>query len=312
MPFPYSDDNKRYHTVNYYLKHRFGKKVAKLPLNGGFTCPNRDGTCGFGGCTYCSGSASGDFAGDPALSVTAQLSQMKKIYEQKWPNSLFIPYFQAGSGTYAPVPRLRNLYEEALSFPDVVGLSVATRPDCLPDEVLDLLEEFSRRTFLTVELGLQTVHDQTAAAIHRGHDLSCFVEGCRKLSRRNIPFCVHIINGLPGETEEMMLETARFVGRLRPFAVKIHLLHLLRGTVMGEEYLKNPFPLMEKEQYVSLVCEQLRVLPPETVVERVTGDGDRKALIGPMWSLRKREVLNAIDQKMAQLDAMQGDRFSQS
>ena len=308
MKFPYSDDNKRYHTLNYYLKHRFGKRVTKLPLNGGFTCPNRDGTCGFGGCTYCSGAASGDFAADPALSVREQMMQMKAVYHQKWPDSLFIPYFQAGTGTYAPVETLRRMYEEALSFPNVVGLAIATRPDCLPDEVLALLEELSRRTFLTVELGLQTVHDQTAKRINRGHDLSKFVEGYEKLTARGIPVCVHIINGLPGETEEMMLESARFVADLHPFAVKIHLLHLLRGTAMGRQYEAEPFPLMEKDQYVSVVCQQLRLMPPETVIQRLTGDGDRHQLMGPMWSLRKREVLNAIDQKMAQLNAVQGDR----
>lgn len=309
--FLYSDDNKRYHTWNYYLRHRYGKKVCKIPLNAGFSCPNRDGTCGVGGCTYCSGLQSGDFGGDPACSIETQFAQMKAIFDQKWPGSCYIAYFQAGTNTYAPVNVLRKTFEPALALPGVVGLSVATRADCLPKPVLDYLEELSRRTDLTVELGLQTVHDQTARLINRGHDYHTFLRGYGELTRRGIPVCIHLINGLPGEDLDMMLQSVRQVAALRPFAVKLHLLHLLRETPLAAQYKAHPFPLLKKDEYVRLICDQLELLPPQTVIQRLTGDGDRRALIGPLWSLRKREVLNAIDQEMVRRDTVQGARFFQ-
>lgn len=307
--FPYSDDNKRYHTWNYYLRHRYGQKVCKIPLNAGLGCPNRDGTCGREGCSFCSGVLSGDFGGDPALDLARQFGQMSALMGKKWPGALFIAYFQAGTNTYAPVSLLREKWEQALTFPGVVGLSVATRADCLPDPVLDYLEELSTRTDLIVELGLQSVHEQTARRIGRGHDYPAFLSGYQALRRRGIPVCVHLINGLPGENREMMLESVRQVAALDPFGVKLHLLHLLKGTPLAKEYEKSPFPLLEKEDYVSLICEQLSLLPPHTVIQRLTGDGDRALLVGPMWSLRKREVLNAIDGEMARRNAYQGDGF---
>lgn len=308
--FPYSDDNKRYHTWNYYLRRRYGQKVCKIPLNAGFGCPNRDGTCGKSGCSFCSGLLSGDFGGNPALDLSTQFESVRQEMDKKWPGARYLAYFQAGTNTYAPVQVLREKFEEALSFPGVVGLSVATRADCLPDPVLDLLEELSKKTDLWVELGLQSVHDQTGQRIGRGHDYAAFLSGYEALKSRGIAVCVHLINGLPGESRDMMLESVRQVGALRPFAVKLHLLHLLKGTPLAKEYEKAPFPLLEKEAYVSLVCDQLSLLPPETVIQRLTGDGDRAQLLGPLWSVRKREVLNAIDQEMARRNAYQGDHFA--
>ncbi len=308
--FSYSSDNKRYHTWSYYLRQKYGQKVCKIPLNAGFSCPNRDGTCGSGGCSFCSGNRGGDFGGDPALSIPEQFFGMREIFAKKWPESLSIAYFQAGTNTYAPMPVLREKFEAALALPGVVGLSIATRADCLPPPVLDYLADLARRTDLTVELGLQTVHDQTARQINRGHDYAAFLAGYRALTDRSIPVCVHLINGLPGETEEMMRQSVRQVAALRPFAVKLHLLHLLRGTDLAAQYETAPFPLLEKEAYVRLICDQLELLPPETVIQRLTGDGDRRSLIGPLWSVRKREVLNAIDRELSRRGTVQGARFS--
>lgn len=308
--FSYWDSNKRYHTWNDYLRQKYGQKVCKIPLNTGFSCPNRDGTCGTGGCTFCSGQKSGDFGGDPALSIPEQFVQMQAVFSKKWPHALYIAYFQAGTNTYAPPKVLREKFESALDLPGVVGLAVATRADCLSAPVLDVLADFARRTDLTVELGLQTVHDATARQINRGHDYAAFLAGYQALASRGIPVCIHLINGLPGESLEMMRQSARQVAALRPFAVKLHLLHLLQGTALAVQYWTSPFPLLEKEEYVQLVCDQLELLPPKTVIQRLTGDGDRRTLIGPLWSLRKREVLNAIDREMARRDTVQGALYT--
>lgn len=311
-PFPFSDDNKRYHTWNYHLRHTFGEKVAKIPLDGGFTCPNIDGTKGTGGCTYCSGRGSGDFAGPRELDVVTQLQQGRRAMAHKWGEVKAIAYFQAFTNTYAPVERLRALFEPVLSEPGVVGLSVATRPDALPEEVVEYLAELNARTFLTVELGLQSVHDQTGRRINRGHTWAEFVEGYHKLADRGIRVCVHLIDGLPGEDRAMMLETARQVAALRPYSVKIHLLHLLRGTPMAREYGAEAFSLMSMEEYVQTVCDQLELLPPETVIQRVTGDGKKEDLIGPLWSLKKFVVINEIDKELYRRGSVQGIRFGQT
>ena len=303
--FQYSIDNKRYRTMNAYLRQRFGGKVFKISLNGGFTCPNRDGTKGFGGCSYCSVSRSGDFAGDPRESIPAQFAGEKARMEKKWQGK-YIAYFQAGTNTYAPLSQLKALYEEALAQEGVVGLSLSTRPDCLAEDVLDYLTELAGRTCLTVELGLQTVHDATAVRIRRGHTYRKFVEGYRRLRDRGILTGIHIINGLPGETPDMMLETARAVAELNPHSLKIHLLHVLEGTLLAEEYGRGEFPLLTLEEYVRIVCDQLELLPPEVVLQRLTGDGNRSTLIGPLWSLKKRTVLNEIDKELARRDTWQG------
>lgn len=309
-PFPYSADNKRYYTWNHYLRQTFGGKVCKVSLDGGFTCPNIDGTKGVGGCSYCSGRGSGDFAGDPALSLPQQLAQGAARLSGKWPDARYIAYFQAHTNTYAPLSSLRQRLESVLGCPGVVGLSVATRGDCLPEEVADYLAQLSQRTWLMVELGLQTVHEDTARRINRCHSYPEFLEGYRRLTQRGIPICIHIIDGLPGESREQMLDTVRAVAALEPHSVKIHLLHLLRGTPLGEAYLRAPFPLPGREEYVRLVCDQLELLPPRTVIQRLTGDGPRNSLIAPLWSLKKGEILNEIDKELFRRNSWQGKYFA--
>ena len=302
--FIYSDIGKRYHTYDYYLRKRFGRKVAKLPIDGGFTCPNRDGTKGRGGCAFCSGSGSGDFCAEGG--VTKQLEAQRAVMRAKWETDAFIPYFQAGTGTYAPLARLLPLWEEALRFPGAVGLSIATRPDCLPDDVCTALDALSRRTFLTVELGLQTINDGVAARMNRGHGFSEFREGYTKLRAHGIPVCVHVIDGLPGETETDMLKTASVLAAMKPEFVKIHLLHVLKDTPLAQLYADGGFEAMTKEDYVSTVVSQIELFPPETVFERVTGDGRGEDLIAPRWSRRKREALNAIAAEFRRRGTFQG------
>lgn len=308
-PFPYAVDNKRYRTWDYHLKEKFGGKVFKVSLDGGFSCPNIDGTCGKGGCTYCSYA----FRRQTPASLLEQFEAGKAMLHKKWPDAVgYIPYLQANTNTYAPLPELRAKYEILLAQPGVVGLSVATRADALPEEVCDYLAEINRRTYLIVELGLQTAFDETARRINRGHDYRTFLEGYEKLRSRGIPVCVHLINGLPGERPEMMLETVRQVAALRPHCVKIHLLHILRGTRMAEEYAARPeeFGMMELPPYVSVVCSQLELLPPETVVQRITGDGMKDELIAPLWSLKKFVVMNGIDKEMVRRDSWQGKGYT--
>ena len=232
----------------------------------------------------------------------------RAVESAKWPGSASIVYFNAGTNTYAPAAKLRALFEEALSFPDVVGLAVATRADALPDEVVELLRELDRRTFLVVELGLQTVHDSTAKLINRGHDYAAFLDGFSKLSGLNV--CVHIINGLPGESREMMLETARELARLRPMMVKIHMLYVTRGTPIARTWEKGALPLLTREEYTSTVCDQLELLPPETVIGRLTGDGERSSLLAPDWTLKKLVVLNEIDKEMVRRNGYQGKHYA--
>ena len=304
---PDPETRKRYNAGGLYLKRRFGRKTVKIGLNGGFTCPNIDGSKGTGGCTYCSAAGSGDFAGNPNSSIAEQFEAGKRLIEKKWGSDLFyIPYFQANTNTYAPVRRLRQLFEEALSLKNAVGLAVSTRADCITPETADYLAELSERTYLTVELGLQTVHDSTAAAINRCHSYAEFLAGYELLKSRGINICIHIINGLPNETRNMMLETARVIGELRPHAVKIHLLHILRGTKIAEQYANGEFAAMEKEDYIETVSKQLELLPKEIIIDRLTGDCKRSELAAPLWSLEKKSVLNGIDKEMRRLDTVQG------
>ena len=306
--FLYTLDNKRYHTYNFFLRNKFGGKVMKISLNGGFTCPNIDGTKGVGGCTYCSSSGSGDFAGNPSLDIHRQFEEVRSVMTNKWEGK-YIAYFQANTNTYAPLSRLKSLYESALAEKDVIGLSVATRADCISEEIADYLKELSERTYLTVELGLQTIHDKTGERINRCHSYEDFLKGYDMIKKRGIPVCVHLINGLPDETHEMMVETAREVGKLRPDFVKLHLLHIIKGTKIAEEYERGEFSLMTLPEYVSVICDQLEVLPAETVIQRVTGDGKKEDLIGPMWSLKKFVVMNEIDKEMARRNSHQGIYF---
>ncbi len=300
------DDNKRYHTWNYSLRQNFGEKVFKVSLNAGFTCPNLDGKISRGGCTYCSNSGSGDFAGNPANPLSEQFENIKAMMHKKWPHAKYIAYFQAYTNTYAPLNILKEKFEEALSFENVIGLSISTRPDCLEDDVVDYLDDLNKRTNLWVELGLQTIHDKTSKIINRGHDYKTFLDGLKKLQDRNIKVIVHIINGLPGETYDMMMETAKAVADMKVDGVKIHLLHVIKNTALAKSLQKNEFELMDRDDYINLVCDQLEILPEEMVIHRLTGDGKRDELIGPMWSLKKWEVLNDIDKTLKERDTYQG------
>lgn len=306
--FKYSLDNKRYHTWNYHLQQKFGCKVFKVALNGGFTCPNIDGTKGTGGCIYCSG-GSGDFAGNPAHSILTQFDEVRERMHKKWREAKYIPYFQANTNTYAPAEVLRERFEGVLACENVVGISIATRADCLEDDVLDYLSELNERTYLITELGLQTIFDETGRKINRCHSYADFLEGYNKLRERNINVCVHLIDGLPNETEEMMIESARAVGRLRPHCIKLHLLHVLKNTRLADMYARGEFELMTREAYVRTIVNQLEVIPEETIIQRLTGDGGRSSLIGPEWSLKKFVVLNEIDKLMVRLDTYQGAKL---
>ena len=306
------DDNKRYHTWNYYLRNTFGEKIFKVSINAGFTCPNIDGKVAYGGCTYCSKEGSGDFAGNPKDDLIKQFNDIKEMMLRKWPNAKYIGYFQAYTNTYAPLEVLKEKYETILAQDDVVGLSISTRPDCLEDDVLEYLAELNERTNLWVELGLQTIHDSTSKIINRGHDYKTFLEGVEKLKSKNIKTVVHIINGLPGEDYNMMMETAKAVADLNVHGIKIHLLHVIKNTPIARMLEKNMMSLMTQDDYVNLVCDQLEILPPEMVIHRLTGDGKKEDLVGPLWSLKKWEVLNAIDDTMKARDSYQGIKYLSS
>lgn len=312
--FKYSNTNKRYHTFDYHLKQAFGKKVIKLSLNGGFTCPNIDGTKGVGGCTYCSSKGSGDYAGNPQFTIVQQLLSQKDILLHKWNTDKFIAYFQANTNTYAPLDKLKSLYEQALSVEGIVGISISTRPDCITEEIADYLQALSTKTYLIVELGLQTIHDSTAKLINRCHTYQDFLSGLRLLQDRGIQVCVHIINGLPGETKEMMLDTVKALSALptRLHSIKIHLLHIINGTVMAQQFLDNQFKALEFDEYISLVCDQLELIPQEIVIQRLTGDGVASDLIAPLWSVNKHNVLNSIDKEMLNRNSYQGLKYTQA
>ncbi len=304
--FKYSLDNKRYHTYNYYLKNKYHQKIAKVALNADFTCPNRDGTKGYGGCIFCSSSGSGDYAGNVHDHLEKQFQTISQVMKRKWPECAYIAYFQANTNTYGPLKKIKACIEPFINKKNVVAISIATRPDCLETDVLNYLAEVNNRCDLWVELGLQTIHDQTGELINRGHNYQDFLDGLNKLRKLKINVCVHIINGLPGETYEMMLETAKAVAKLDVQGIKIHLLHVIDGTPMHKMLDKGMLQLMDKDEYIDLVVDQLEILPPEMVIHRLTGDAVREELIGPMWSLKKWEVLNAIDARLKERHTYQG------
>ncbi|MDK2563370.1 TIGR01212 family radical SAM protein [Romboutsia sedimentorum] len=307
--FKYAFDNKRYHTWNYYLRNTFGQKVFKVSINAGFTCPNIDGKISSGGCTYCSKDGSGDFAGNPKDNLIKQFDDITKMMHKKWTSAKYIGYFQAFTNTYAPLEVLKEKYETILKLDDVIGLSISTRPDCLPDDVVDYLGELNQKTNLWVELGLQTIHDNTSKMINRGHDYEEFVKGVEKLKAKNIKVIVHIINGLPGEDYDMMMETAKVVAKMGVDGIKIHLLHVIKDTPMEKMLEKNMMTLMTQDEYIKLVCDQLEILPETMIVHRLTGDGKRDELVGPLWSLKKWEVLNSIDAELNKRNSYQGIKF---
>ena len=309
-PFKYSYSDKRYHTLNYHLREKYHQKIFKVMINAGFTCPTIDGTVKYGGCTFCSTKGSGDFAGSPEDDLKTQFNTVRAMMHEKWPEASYIAYFQAFTNTHAPVEVLKRKYEAVLSCDEnIVGLSIGTRPDCLPDDVVEYLGELNERVDLWVELGLQSMHDHTGKLINRGHDYQTFVDGVNKLRAKNIDVIVHVINGLPGETRDMMLETVKAVAHLDVQGIKLHLLHVIDGTPMHRMLDKGMLTLMEQDEYIDLIVDQLEVLPPEMVIHRVTGDAVREELVGPMWSLKKWEVLNAIDARLKERETYQGAKF---
>lgn len=308
--FQYSNNNKRYHTLNYFFKQKFGKKVCKISLNAGFTCPNKDGTKGTGGCIYCSKLGSGDFAGKVEKNLISQFNEVQNMMKKKWKDVLYIGYFQANTNTYAKVEVLKQKYEPILKLENVIGLSIATRCDAITEDCLDYLEDLSTRTYLTVELGLQTIHEKTTSLINRGHDLKCFDEMVKKLRERNINIVVHIINGLPYETKEMMLKTVEYLNTLDIQGIKIHMLHVIKDTKLAELYKKEKFHILTKEEYIDIVIEQLERLRPEIIIHRITGDPVKEDLIEPTWLLKKFCVLNDIDKEMVTRNSYQGKQVN--
>ena len=293
-----------YHALNEELQKRFGTKVYKLALDGGFTCPNRDGTLDTRGCIFCSGSGSGEFAADSAADIPQQIEQAKRRIAAKNRAGKYIAYFQNFTNTYGSVARMERLFSAAIRHPEVVALSVATRPDCLPDEVLSLLQALNTQKPVWVELGLQTIHPATAAYIRRGYDLPVYDAAVRALQARGIEVVTHMIAGLPGETREMTVETARYIGNSGAGGIKIHLLHVLRGTDLAAEYEAGRVPVLSMEAYIETVAACIRVLPPEMVIHRLTGDGDKRTLLAPLWSADKKTVLNAMNRALR--DVQQG------
>ena len=300
--FPYTLDNKRYHTLNYFFRNKFNSKVFKVALNAGFTCPNYQS----GGCIYCN-HGSGNHYED--MDLVKQFELVKIPLEKKWPNSKYIAYFQANTNTYAPVQVLKEKYEQVLHLPNVIGLDIATRSDALSDSVLDYLEELNQKTFLMVELGLQSMHEATLKWINRGHDLKNFEEAVKKLKQRGIFVVVHIINGLPNETKDMMIDTVKYLNSLGIDGIKIHMLYVSKHTPLANIYQTKPFKLLSKEEYVDIVCEQLEYLDPKIVVMRITGDPLKEEVIAPTWLLKKFCVLNDIDKEMKKRDIYQGDKI---
>ena len=307
--FKYTLDNKRYHTLNYYYKNKFGIKVFKLSLNGGFTCPNLDGTKGYGGCIYCSKTGSGEFGGNILDSLTKQVEDMKKIVNKKNIPCKYIGYFQARTNTYAPVEVLKRKYEEVLFCKDIIGLNIATRPDAITDECLEYLKELNKKTNLVIELGLQTIHEKTSNIINRCHTLKEFEIMIKKLRKYHINIVVHIINGLPFETEEMMLETAKYLNTLDIQGVKIHMLHIIKETKMAELYNKEKFHILTKDEYIDIVIKQLELLNPKIVINRITSDPDKENLIEPIWLTQKCQLLNDIDKEMKKRNTYQGINY---
>lgn len=308
--FKYSNTNKRYHTLDYYYKNRFNEKVFKVSLNAGFSCPNIDGTVGHGGCIYCSKTGSGEYAGNINDSLEKQFNEIKTIMHKKWPKAKYIGYFQARTNTYAPVKTLKEMYETILKQDNVIGLNIATRPDAITDECLDYLTELNKKTYLTIELGLQTSNESTSKLINRCHSLNCFEEMVKRLRERNIDVVVHIINGLPFETKEDMLETAKYLNKLDIQGIKIHMLSILKDTPLEKLYKEKKFKILSKEEYIDIVISQLELLREEIVIHRITGDPKLDELVEPTWLTKKFCVLNDIDKEMKKRDTYQGAKIN--
>ncbi len=303
-------NTKRYYDLKSFWRNRFGCRVYKLPIDAGFTCPNRDGVVSTGGCIYCDGRGSRLRQAGELPSVAEQIHRGKEYYTTHRNAGKFIAYFQTFTNTYGPVEKLKKLYDEALAEEDVIGLSIGTRPDCVPDGVMNLIQDYARRTHVWLELGLQTIHDRTLRFINRGHMADTFKDAVKRASDKNVHICTHIIIGLPGETREDMLETARMLARLPIHGIKIHLLLALRGTKMGDLYQEGKISLLEKDDYVRIVCDVLEILPPEMVIQRLTADGYRDIFLAPQWAVNKMDVLNSIDRELDRRNTHQGIYFT--
>lgn len=302
--FKYTLDNKRYHTLNYFYRTKFNNKVFKVPLDAHMSCPNK---INGNGCIYCSSFSKSNIINSND-SIKEQFLNNIKVLERKWPNSYYIPYFQAGTNTFAPLEELKELYESLLEYPKVVGLAIATRPDSLSDKLIDYLGELNKKTFLTIELGLQSSNEKTLEFIKRGHDVKCFIDAVKKLHEKNIFVVAHIINGLPYETEKDMLNTVKLLNDLDIDGIKIHMLYVNKNTELAKIYEKNKFHILEKEDYIDIVIKQLELLNEEIVIERITGDPIKEELITPHWLLKKFCVLNDIDKEMVKRNTYQGKK----
>lgn len=305
-PFEYSNTNLRYHSLSYYFKEKYKSKVFKVALDADFSCPNRDGTCGYGGCTFCSSVGSGEFAGDSQNSIIDQYRNVKARMEEKWPDAKTVPYFQAYTSTYGPLSKIQEMVQPFLEMSEVVAIDIATRPDCLEDDVIDYLDSLSSQKDIWIELGLQTIYDQTASDFNRGYDFDVFIDTVKRLSKTNINVCVHLINGLPKETKEMMVKSAQTVTNMDIDAVKIHMLHLVQDSKLGQEYLKKPFKILSKDEYVDIVASQLEVIPKHIIIQRLTGDAQADKLIVPKWTLKKFIVMNDIQKELVERNSYQG------
>lgn len=302
-------NNKRYHSLDYELKKVFGEKTIKLSINGGFTCPNRDGTVGERGCIFCSEKGSGEFAGDVDSSIKRQIEDQINYLSKKWKTSSYIAYFQSYTNTYDTVQNLEKKYLEALSCENIKGLAIATRPDCIDDDIANLLSELNKKTYLWIELGLQTIHDNTAKDIRRGYSLDVFDEALNLLNKYNIKTVVHLILGLPGENKGQILESLRYIAAKKIWGVKLHLMHILKNTDLEQIYQKTSFKMLSQDEYVNLVCDCIELLPDDIVIHRITGDGKRSELVSPLWSLNKKQVLNDIDYELLRRKTYQGKMY---
>lgn len=302
-------NDKRYHSLDYELKQTFGEKVYRISLNGGMTCPNRDGTLGTGGCIFCSEGGSGDFAGNAAISIREQISEEERRIAAKSDCRKFIAYFQAYTNTYAPVSYLKPLFMEAISQPEIVVLSIATRPDCINEEILDLLEELNQIKPVWIELGLQTIHEKTAAFIRRGFSLSCYEHCVQQLKARGLAVITHVILGLPQETIPMMLQTVDYLADSGIQGIKLQLLHVLKHTALADYYEKDSFPIFDRDSYCRLIRKCIELLPEEMVIHRITGDGPKNLLLAPLWSTDKKKVLNQIQKEFREHDSWQGKYY---
>lgn len=306
--FKYSFNEKRYHTFNYYLKNKYNCKVSKVILDAGFTCPNRDGSKSTGGCIFCSDLGSGDSNIALQNDILKQYNENKKVMDNKWPNSLYIPYFQSYSNTYGPLDKIKNMLEPFLHMDEVCEIAIATRCDCLSDETIKYLDSITSIKPIWIEMGLQTIHDQKNEYLNRQYSFNDFKNAIERLSKTNIKVCVHVMNGLPNETLEEMYETVKQIKDLQFDAIKIHMLHVLKNTKLGNMYIDKPFELIEREQYIDLVVKQLELLRPEVIIERLTGDPLKDNLLAPNWVLNKTTILNDIDKLMRKLDTYQGSK----